>query len=63
MEFFFTVLGVVFLIEGIPYFAFPHKVKGWAEVLQTIPDNLLRYMGVGAMATGLLIIYIAKNYF
>lgn len=63
MEFIFTVLGVVFVIEGIPYFAFPGKVKGWAEVLQSIPDNLLRYMGVGAMATGLLIIYIAKNYF
>ncbi len=29
MEFFLCVLGMVMIIEGLPYFAFPEQMKSW----------------------------------
>jgi uncharacterized protein YjeT (DUF2065 family) len=60
MVFIFSVLGVVLILEGIPYFAFPRKVKGWAVLLQEIPDRSLRIMGLISMAAGLLLIYMMR---
>lgn len=58
MTFVFTVIGVVLILEGIPYFAFPAKSKAWAATLQEIPDKTLRIMGLTAMVSGLLLLYL-----
>ncbi len=60
MNFILTVLGVVLIIEGLPYFAFPGRIKEWALALQEVSDGGLRAMGFVAMATGLLILYIVR---
>lgn len=60
MAFIFGVLGVVLVIEGIPYLAFPRRVKGWALVLQEIPEGTLRVMGAISMAGGLLTLYFVR---
>ena len=57
MEFFLCVLGMVFIIEGLPYFAFPEKVKSYIMKLQEMPDSLLRILGLSAIITGLILIY------
>lgn len=62
MSFFLSVLGLVLIIEGLPYFAFPEKVKEMAKRLPDIPDNVLRGLGILLMLSGLLIAYIARSY-
>ena len=31
MEFFLCVIGMVMIVEGLPYFAFPNKMKIWVR--------------------------------
>jgi len=61
MAYFLSVLGLVLVIEGLPYFAFPRKVKEWALILQEIPDGQLRIMGFIAMATGVILAYLGRR--
>ncbi len=56
------ILGAFFILEGIPYFAFPKKAKEWASSVQDIPDKTLRIIGIISMATGLAFLY-ANRYF
>ena len=62
MTFFLSVLGVVLIIEGLPYFAFPSKVKEVAKQLPSFPDNLLRGFGLFLMVAGLIIAYLANRF-
>ena len=61
MDFFLCVLGLVFIIEGIPYFAFPDKLKSYLGKIQEIQDSRLRIMGLLAMITGLILLYFGRN--
>lgn len=62
MAFILSVLGVVLVIEGVPYFAFPAKIRQWGQSLADIPDKSLRIMGFVSMAAGLVILFIVKSY-
>lgn len=61
MKLLLCLLGLVLIVEGLPYFAFPDKMKKWSTVIQEMPDSRLRIMGFAAMAVGLLIAYIFRN--
>ena len=61
MEYFLCVLGMVFIIEGLPYFAFPNKVKSYIMKLQELPDSVLRVLGLSAIVTGLILIYFGRT--
>jgi len=63
MTFIFSVLGALLVVEGIPYFAFPGRVKNWALALQEVPEKNLRIMGSFSILAGLLLLYIVKVYF
>lgn len=60
MKLLFCLLGLVLVVEGIPYFAFPHKMKRWMLRVQDIPNPQLRLMGFIAMAAGLLLAYLFR---
>ena len=60
MKFLLCLLGLVFVVEGIPYFAFPDKMKIWLKKIQEIPDSHLRVIGFVAMCIGLIIAYLFK---
>jgi uncharacterized protein YjeT (DUF2065 family) len=62
MGFLLSVIGVVLILEGLPYFAFPKKVKGWALLLQEIPERSMRVMGLISMAAGLLLLYMVRSF-
>jgi len=62
MAYFLSVLGLALIIEGIPYFAFPDKMKSLMEQIQKMPSRPLRMFGIIAMGTGLFFIYIAQSY-
>ena len=61
MKYFLCVLGLVLVIEGLPYFAFPDKMKEFLSKLPQIPDNTLRILGLVAIFIGLFLIYIARG--
>jgi uncharacterized protein len=61
MEYFLCVLGMVFIIEGLPYFAFPDKVKSYIMKLQELPDSILRALGLSAIVTGLILMYFGRS--
>ena len=63
MSFFLSALGLMMVLEGIPYFCFPQKVKLFAQKLPEIPDSTLRVVGFFLMMIGLLVVFLggAKN--
>lgn len=61
MEFFLCVIGMVMIIEGIPYFGFPDKMKELMSYVREQDDASLRILGAILMITGLLIIYFARG--
>jgi uncharacterized protein YjeT (DUF2065 family) len=61
MKYFLCVMGMVFVVEGLPYFAFPEKIKAYMHKLTEVPDRNLRIMGCVAMAIGLILVYFGRN--
>ncbi|MFH1137880.1 MAG: DUF2065 domain-containing protein [Pseudomonadota bacterium] len=55
------VLGLVFILEGLPYFAFPHRIKDWLRQVMAIPEPTLRVLGFLAMAAGLILVYLGRR--
>ena len=61
MKYFLCVLGMVFVIEGLPYFAFPDKVKAYLLKLQEMPDSTLRILGLSAVIVGLIFVFLGRS--
>jgi uncharacterized protein YjeT (DUF2065 family) len=61
MSDFLAAVGLVFVIEGLIFSAFPTSAKkAVASVLDT-PDNLLRMIGIGSAVIGLLIVWLVRG--
>src|SRR3974390_1942146 len=57
---FLSALGLVFVIEGLIFAAFPgHAKKAVASVLET-PEGSLRMIGLGSALGGLLLVALAR---
>ncbi|HNY51216.1 MAG TPA: DUF2065 domain-containing protein [Smithella sp.] len=61
MKDFLCVLGLIFIIEGLPYFLFPERLKIYLAKIITMPDSTLRFLGITAMVVGLIILYFGKR--
>ncbi|MBW2145925.1 MAG: DUF2065 domain-containing protein [Deltaproteobacteria bacterium] len=61
MKYFLSVLGMVLVVEGLPYFAFPERVKDFLSHIVTVPDRRLRVFGLIIIGIGLLILYVARE--
>ena len=61
MEFFLCVVGMVMIIEGLPYFIFPVKMKVWIQKILVTPEGALRRLGLVLMAVGLLLVYFGRR--
>ena len=61
MEFFLCVIGMVMIVEGLPYFAFPGKMKVWVEKIINSPESTLRRFGLVLMVLGLSLIYMGRS--
>lgn len=59
MEFFFCVMGMVMIVEGLPYFAFPDKMRQMVTVILGMDNTVLRKFGFFMMLAGLGIVYVA----
>ncbi len=61
MELFLCVMGMVMIVEGLPYFAFPEKMKSVMAVVQNQPDIALRVFGAILTLVGMTIVYVARS--
>jgi uncharacterized protein YjeT (DUF2065 family) len=52
---------MVCILEGLPYFVFPDKIKAYLTKLLDMPDSTLRAFGLLAMLTGLILLYIGRT--
>ena len=61
MSDFLAALGLVFVIEGLIFAAFPDAAKkAMASVLQT-QDMSLRLIGVGSAIVGLALVWLVRS--
>ena len=60
MKFFLCVLGMVMIVEGLPYFAAPDKMKKWVQMVITTPESSLRRLGLVLMVLGLGLVYFGR---
>ncbi len=61
LKFFLCVIGMVLVLEGLPYFAFPEKLKSLYVKLLETSDTNLRMLGFLAMVIGLLLVYFGTS--
>jgi uncharacterized protein YjeT (DUF2065 family) len=61
MKYFLSVIGMVLILEGLPYFAFPEKLKAYLRKLTDIPNTTLRIMGSIAVIVGLILVYFGTS--
>jgi uncharacterized protein YjeT (DUF2065 family) len=52
---------MVMVIEGLPYFAFPEKMKFWIRKIAATPEGSLRRFGLVLMVLGLVLVYFGRN--
>ncbi len=58
---FLAALGLVFVIEGLIFAAFPgHAKKAMLSVLDT-PDGPLRALGLVAAVVGLVVVWLVRG--
>ena len=61
MKFFLCVIGMVMIVEGLPYFAFPDKMKATVQMILTLDTAILRRFGFFLMISGLGLVYLAMG--
>lgn len=61
MKYFLSVVGMVLIVEGLPYFAFPDKIRSYLRKLADIPDTTLRILGSIAVTIGLVLLYFGTR--
>ena len=61
MKYLITLIGLILVLEGLPYVAFPEAMQRWMRQLIAARPAVLRVMGLLAMGIGLLLCYITQR--
>lgn len=56
-----VALGLVFVIEGLLWAALPHAVIHILEMVQHMPDHVLRAAGMAVMALGVALVWLVRH--
>ena len=56
-----TLIGLVLILEGLPYVASPEGMQRRLQQLIEMHPGSLRVMGIMAMAVGFLLCYIGQR--
>jgi len=54
-------MGMVLILEGLPYFAFPDKIKEYLMKIMDVPDRALRLLGLASILCGLILVYFGRS--
>lgn len=61
MKLLLLLIGMVLILEGMPYVAAPEAMREWLLKLSGMPAGQLRIIGLFAMGIGLLICLIVQK--
>jgi uncharacterized protein YjeT (DUF2065 family) len=61
MNEFIVALGLLFVIEGVLYFAFPEQMKKMMMVMKDLPAQKLRSGGLFFAIIGFILIWVIKH--
>ena len=54
-------LGLVLVIEGLVFALAPSRIDEALEFLRQVPPDTRRLLGLGAVALGVLLVWIARS--
>jgi uncharacterized protein YjeT (DUF2065 family) len=58
---FLAALGLVFVIEGLVFAAFPEAAKRAMNSVLATPDVSLRLIGIGSAIVGLFMVWLVRG--
>jgi uncharacterized protein len=61
IEFLFVTVGLLLVIEGVLYAAFPGPMKRMIATMLAQTDDQLRYVGLIALAAGVVTVWLAQS--
>lgn len=61
MKYLLSLIGLVLILEALPYVACPEAMQKWLRQLTTMDPGVLRVLGLLAMALGLFICYLTQR--
>ena len=61
MQDFLAAIGLVFVIEGLVYGGFPALARKLATEVLSVPENVLRIVGLMAIAIGVGIVWLVRG--
>jgi len=56
-----AALGLVLVLEGVAYALFPAKMREMMRQIPLIPVQVLRIMGITAVAVGWLVVWLVRH--
>jgi len=59
MKMLITLIGLVLILEGLPYVASPEAMQRWLRQLTEMNSDSLRIMGIIAMTAGFSLCFVA----
>jgi uncharacterized protein YjeT (DUF2065 family) len=61
MKILFLLIGLILILEGLPYVAAPEGMRDWLKKLSEMESGQLRSMGLIAMTIGMAICFIVQK--
>lgn len=61
MKLLVTVLGLIFILEAIPYVLFPEAMQRWLARIGQMKIGTLRATGLFVLGLGLLLCYLTQR--
>lgn len=61
MSDFLAALGLVFVIEGLVFAAFPEAAKRAMHSVLETPDLSLRLIGIGSAVVGVFVVWLVRG--
>ena len=61
MKLLITLIGLVLVLEGLPYVAAPEAMQRWLRQIVGLPPRQLRRVGLVAMIVGFVLCFLAQQ--
>ncbi len=61
MKILFLLMGMVLIVEGIPYVASPQAMQEWLKKISEMQPEHLRMLGLLSMSAGLVICWVVQR--
>ncbi|WP_457573769.1 DUF2065 domain-containing protein [Desulfolithobacter sp.] len=61
MKLLVTLIGLILVLEGLPYVASPEAMQRWLRQLIEMRPEQLRLMGIIAMGIGFFLCFLAQR--